>query len=153
MSEPAELKRLRLTLDRYNTELLLVGDRFEEGGRYVQAYMGDPGATWLDYDEAYDRLAGEWQRKFGAVASAARGGWSDGTCAACGRSIRVWDGTGQRRVLLDSEPADDGDTIIQPDGTPIGVIREDVAGRFTLYRSHFFSCPKRLAVEAEVSAQ
>ena len=62
---PVELRRLRLTLDRFGTEVLLVGDRFEEGGRLVQAYMDYAGATWLDYDEAYDRLTEEWHREFG----------------------------------------------------------------------------------------
>jgi hypothetical protein len=81
-----------------------------------------------------------------AEVKAAGSGWVDATCAACGRSIRVWDGPCRRRVLLDPDPTDAGDTIIQPDGTPIGVIREDVAGRFTLYRSHFFTCPNRLIV-------
>lgn len=73
-------------------------------------------------------------------------GWSEATCDACGREIRVWDGPGQRRVLLDPEPTDEGSTIIQADGTPIGVIREDVVGRYTLYRAHFFTCPNRLIV-------
>ncbi len=54
------LLRLRLPLDAHGSDLLLVGDRFEEGGRYVQGeysrfHTGD--WTWLDWDDAYDRLA------------------------------------------------------------------------------------------------
>lgn len=76
-------------------------------------------------------------------------GWADGVCAACNRPVRFWERRGQgwqRRVILDPEPTDDGDTIIQPDGTPQGVIREDVVGRFVLHRSHFFTCPNHLEV-------
>lgn len=76
-------------------------------------------------------------------------GWRDATCAACGRSIRAWDAHdprwGRALVLLDPDPTDDGDTVIL-DGKPTYVIREDVVGRYTLYRSHFFSCPNRLVV-------
>lgn len=80
--------------------------------------------------------------------------WTDATCAACGRSIRVWDASGPRwgrplRVLVDPDPTDDGDTIIQAEGIPVGAIREDVVGRFLLYRSHFFSCPNHLVVPEE----
>lgn len=70
-------------------------------------------------------------------------GWSDRVCAACSRPVRVWERTG-RRVILDPDPSDVGDTLIAQDGTPVGVIREDVAGRFVLYRSHFFTCPNHL---------
>lgn len=72
--------------------------------------------------------------------------WSDRRCAACFRLVRVWEGDelGQHRlVILDPEPTDDGDVAILG-GKPVGVIREDVVGRYVLYRSHFFTCPKRL---------
>ena len=62
------LCRLRLPLDNHDSVLLLVGDRFEEGGRYVQAeFMSTDGWTWLDWDDAYGRLAKEWRTRFAAV--------------------------------------------------------------------------------------
>lgn len=76
--------------------------------------------------------------------------WSDRTCAACHRRVRVWEGSGQgqqHRVILDPEPTDEGDTVILAD-RPVGVIREDVVGRYTLYRSHFRNCPKHLIEDA-----
>lgn len=77
------------------------------------------------------------------------GQWREGPCAACGRNVMAWevDGGEPRRVILDPEPTDDGDTVILG-GKPQGVIREDVAGRFTLYRSHFFTCPERLVAKS-----
>lgn len=62
-----ELKRLRLELDRHDSDLLLVGDRFEEGSRYVQAEVlrSESAAwTWLEWDDAYDRLAEKWRQRF-----------------------------------------------------------------------------------------
>ncbi len=82
-------------------------------------------------------------------ARAAGLGWSVRPCAACGRSVHVWDGPNHERVLLDPEPADDGNTVILPSGTPNAVVREDVAGRFVLYRAHFFTCRNRLIVGDE----
>jgi len=63
------LRRLRLALDAHDSDLLLVGDRFEEGGRYVQAEV--PRFTsaewsWLDWDECYDQLAQDWRGRFAA---------------------------------------------------------------------------------------
>ena len=62
------LKRLRLALDRHDSDLLLVGDRFQDGGRYVQLEVPrgeSQGWNWLDWNEAYDRLAREWIHLFG----------------------------------------------------------------------------------------
>lgn len=62
------LKRLRLPLDPHDIDLVLVGDVFEEGGRYVQQVVARQVSaewTWLDWDDMYDRLADEWRRRFG----------------------------------------------------------------------------------------
>jgi hypothetical protein len=62
-----KLSRLRLELDRRDADLLLVGDRFEEGGRYVQLEIPRNESalwSWLDWSEVYDRLADEWRRRF-----------------------------------------------------------------------------------------
>jgi hypothetical protein len=61
------LNRLRLALDGHESDLLLVGDRFEEGGRYVQIEIPcHESQRWsrLDWGMAYDRLAAEWQAHF-----------------------------------------------------------------------------------------
>jgi hypothetical protein len=66
------LTRLRLALDSHNSDLLLVGDRFAEGGRYVQLEVPRAESeqwSWLDWDDAYDRLAAEWRGRFEGVAS------------------------------------------------------------------------------------
>lgn len=63
------LRRMRLPLDNHASDLMLVGDRFEEGGRYVQREVprADSEAwSWLDWDERYDRLADEWHARYGA---------------------------------------------------------------------------------------
>lgn len=63
-----QLRRLRLPLDNHGSDLLLVGDTFEQGGRYVQLEVwrgASEGWSWLDWDETYDRLAGEWRHRFG----------------------------------------------------------------------------------------
>jgi hypothetical protein len=60
-------KRLRLPLDAHDSDLLLVGDRFEEGGLYLQMEIHRSVSatwTWLDWDEAYDRLARKWHARF-----------------------------------------------------------------------------------------
>lgn len=79
------------------------------------------------------------------LSSSARGQWRESPCAACGQIVLAWEvmGAQPRCVILDPIPTDDGDTVIL-DGEPKGVIREDVIGQFPLYRSHFFTCPKRL---------
>lgn len=64
-TEEPRLRRLRLPLDNHASDLLLVGDRFEEGGRYVQMEVPrgeSEGWSWLDWDERYDLLAEEWRR-------------------------------------------------------------------------------------------
>ncbi len=64
------LLRLRLPLDNHDSVLLLVGDRFEEGGRYVQMEVSRLESvqwTWLDWDDAYDRLAKRWRARFEAT--------------------------------------------------------------------------------------
>ncbi len=70
MTEPetTTLRRLRLPLDLHDSDLLVVGDTFDDGGRYVQTEI--PRATseawsWLDWDAAYDRLAAGWHRRAG----------------------------------------------------------------------------------------
>jgi len=65
---PTPLRRLRLALDLHGSDLLLVGDVFDEGGRFVQVevHRGDSETwSWLDWDDAYDRLAAEWHGRFG----------------------------------------------------------------------------------------
>lgn len=67
MTDTTTLRRMRLPLDRHGSDLLVVGDSFEESGRYVQVEI--PRATsaawmWLDWDDAYDRLAREWRHRF-----------------------------------------------------------------------------------------
>jgi hypothetical protein len=62
-----ELKRLRLALETHDSDLLLVGDRFEEGGRYVQAEVPrveSAAWSWLEWDDTYDRLAETWRRRY-----------------------------------------------------------------------------------------
>jgi hypothetical protein len=68
------LRRLRLALDAHDSDLLLVGDRFEEGGRYVQAEISRSTSaawTWVEWDLAYDRLARDWRSRFTSVEPAA----------------------------------------------------------------------------------
>lgn len=63
----APLKRMRLELGQFGAEVLLVGDRLEEGGRYVQLIVDEHGqAVWdaIDYLNAFDRLEREWQARF-----------------------------------------------------------------------------------------
>ena len=75
------LQRLRLALDLHGTDLLLVGDVFAEGGRYVQAEVHRPDSaswTWLTWDDQYDRLEREWHARFGALTEGQFGG--DGLC-------------------------------------------------------------------------
>lgn len=70
-----ELKRLRLELDQHGSTLLLVGDQFAEGGRYVQAEIRREMTTdwtWLDWDLEYDRLAREWRARFAGEDAARR---------------------------------------------------------------------------------
>jgi hypothetical protein len=62
-----QLKRLKLPLDAHRSDLLLVGDEFTEGGRYVQIEIPrDASAAWdwLEWDDTYDRLAREWRGQF-----------------------------------------------------------------------------------------
>lgn len=61
------LSRVRLPLDAHRSDLLLIGDSFEEGGRYVQFEVPRAESerwTWLEWDDVYDRLAGEWRQRF-----------------------------------------------------------------------------------------
>lgn len=62
------MKRMRLELAQFGAEVLLVGDRFEEGGRYVQLVVEEHArAVWdaADYLNAFDRLEREWLARFG----------------------------------------------------------------------------------------
>lgn len=64
-----ELKRLRLELLVHDSDLVLVGDRFEEGGRYVQAEVHrSESEAWtaLDWANLYDRLERTWERRYGS---------------------------------------------------------------------------------------
>jgi hypothetical protein len=64
---PTALRRMRLPLDRHDSTLLLVGDTFDEGGRYTQMEVPNVKTatwSWLDWDEAYDVLAAEWKARF-----------------------------------------------------------------------------------------
>jgi len=58
-----DLRRLRLPLDKHESDLLLVSDGFGEGARYVMIEIPRAESaswTWLDWDEQYDALAREW---------------------------------------------------------------------------------------------
>lgn len=62
-----DLNRLRIPLDRHGSDLLVVGDSFEEGGRYVQIEIMrsiSDAWSWLEWDDAYDRLARTWRGRF-----------------------------------------------------------------------------------------
>lgn len=63
------LRRLRLPLDSHNSDLLLVGDTFDnEGGQYVQHEVPraeSEGWSWLDWDIRYDILDREWHALHG----------------------------------------------------------------------------------------
>lgn len=62
-----QLKRLKLALDAHRSDLLLVGDEFAEGGRYVQIEISRDASQawdWLEWDDAYGRLAREWRGRF-----------------------------------------------------------------------------------------
>jgi len=61
------LKRLRFPLTRHNTDLLIVGDHFDEGGRFVLVELDNTRTkswTWLDWDNAYDKLSDDWRSRF-----------------------------------------------------------------------------------------
>jgi hypothetical protein len=63
------LLRLRLALDAHGSDLILVGDRFEEGGQYMQLEIQRSESarwSWLDWDDAYDRLVKKWRQRFEA---------------------------------------------------------------------------------------
>jgi len=65
---PTPLRCLRLALDLHGSDLILVGDVFDEGGRFVQVEVHREDSetwSWLDWDDEYDRLAAEWHRQFG----------------------------------------------------------------------------------------
>lgn len=80
-----------------------------------------------------------------------------GPCAACGRPViaaesRTTPGLG---LLFDPEPDGDGehfDTILADDLSRIlgsgEATERDCKGRFPLYRSHFWTCPKGLMPDA-----
>lgn len=89
------------------------------------------------------RGVGDW---IGSVEDLLAEGWHVGPCAACGRPV-VTAGA----VILDREPTDDGDTVIHPryrgNAEATSVIRQDVVGRIPLWRSHFYTCPRRLAAD------
>lgn len=61
------LLRLKLPLDAHESDLILVGDRFEEGGHYTAEEIPraqSEGWSWLDWDEAYDRLEDAWRNAY-----------------------------------------------------------------------------------------
>lgn len=62
-----ELKHLRLELLQHDSDLVLVGDRFEEGGRYLQVeFHRSETYAWdaLQWADVYDRLETTWRRRF-----------------------------------------------------------------------------------------
>jgi hypothetical protein len=64
-----ELKRLRLELLVHDSDLVLVGDRFEEGGRYVQTEIPrHESERWTaeDWANLYDRLEVTWRKRYGS---------------------------------------------------------------------------------------
>ena len=63
------LKRLRilLVIDGNTHDLLLVGDKFEEGGRYVHALIPRyefASWSWVEWEEQYQLLAQWWLGTF-----------------------------------------------------------------------------------------
>lgn len=64
---PRQLRRMRLPLDSHDSDLLLVGDYFEQGGKYTQMEIPraeSDGWSWLEWDDAYDRLAKAWRNAY-----------------------------------------------------------------------------------------
>lgn len=62
------LKRMRLELLVHDSDLVLVGDRFDEGGRYIQVEMHRSQThNWTaeQWADLYDRLERNWRRKAG----------------------------------------------------------------------------------------
>jgi len=67
---PSGLRRMRLELPRHGSDLMLVGDHFGEGGRYIQCEIlrvESESWSWLDWDDLYDRMAAEWRSRYSAV--------------------------------------------------------------------------------------
>lgn len=63
------LERLRLELLIHDSHLLLVGDLFGEGGRYVQVeipWAESEKRTWPDWDLWYERLEATWRKRYQA---------------------------------------------------------------------------------------
>lgn len=67
MASTITLARMRLALDVHGSDLLLVGDRFEEGGRYVQMEVSRFETAewgWLDWEAVYEKLGKAWHGRF-----------------------------------------------------------------------------------------
>lgn len=63
---PVQLHRLRLALHKHRSDLLLVGDHFTEGGRFVTvevAWAVSGRWTYAEWETAYQRLASQWRAK------------------------------------------------------------------------------------------
>lgn len=69
-AERPQLRRIRLPLDSHSSDLLIVlpvGDVMDTGSLYVQREVKRAESdswSWLDWDDAYDRLAKEWRNRF-----------------------------------------------------------------------------------------
>ncbi len=69
------LTRLRLPLDRHRSDLMVVGDRFDEGGRYVQFEVRRvESAGWglLDWEASWEELESAWRGRFEVATASAR---------------------------------------------------------------------------------
>lgn len=62
-----DLVRLRIPrCDAFkNLDLLVMGDKLEEGGRIVSAWI-ESNAAWFAFEAAWDRLARAWNAEYGA---------------------------------------------------------------------------------------
>lgn len=82
-------------------------------------------------------------------------------CPACGLPVLIAEGRRDRVPLaFDTEPDGDGehfDTILDDDLSRVRGVADgarmiaDWRGRFTLYRSHFWTCPERLGCREGVT--
>jgi len=73
MDENKQLRRLKVDLATINASLIFVGDRFDDGGRYISLsipFEESAGWTASDWDEAYRRLTDRWVRTHGSVTGA-----------------------------------------------------------------------------------
>lgn len=62
-----ELKRVRFVLPGDDSQLLVVYDNLDEGGRYVTTVIPDSAAmdwVWADWEDQYMMLERKWRARF-----------------------------------------------------------------------------------------